>query len=220
MKTIDFIKKYWIAVTLAVIVVLLLLFGVIQKCSAKHTENLINQSELALAIAHVKDSMKTASLQVENAKIDSTRRAEQFKTQTANYTAQIHAKAANKYMALAERKQAELDSLKAINAPCDQQLGKCEETNGVLHLAISQKDSTIQDLGTKATGLTNQLTMCDSQRVNDGLMLQSSKNQITEVTRINESLKKELKGKDNFFTKNAIWIGAVAGAVFTYLVVK
>ena len=220
MIILNFLKKYWLYATLVVVIFVLLIFGGVQKCSSNHTENLITQSAIAMATAHVKDSMKIADLQARNTAIDSTRRVEQSKTQTASNTAKVQTAAANKYMAQAEKAEHERDSLRAIKAPCEQQLEKCDESNSKLNQAIVQKDGANKNLGIKADGFENQMNQCDEQRKNDGLMLQSKNNQIGEVTRINESLTKELKAKDNFFAKNAIWIGVVAGAVVTYLVVK
>ena len=216
----DFFRKYGVQVALVAIILLFVIFNFVSTCNSKHAAKTLTQTELNDALAHQRDSITSANLQLENVKIDSTRSVEARKTKTAEQAAQIHAGTANKFKSKANKLQSELDSLKAINAPCEQQLTKCEETSDNLYKVIAQNDSTIEDIGREAEGYSRQLYLCDSQRKNDSILIQSKISLISETDRINGQLRKELQRKNSWFERNKLWIGVVVGVVGTVLVVK
>ena len=134
----------------------LCIFGV-QKCVDKNLNEAVLSAQDGANTQTIVDSVKNAYRWAEIAKIDSVNKvyAEQAKEskQSADKFKKIACNLAKKTNAM----QAELDSLKSINAPCTDQLDLCVEIGKQLRNEMSAKDTVIKDLDREALSYSLQL---------------------------------------------------------------
>lgn len=198
----------------------LFLIAIVSNCGDKKISKVITTSDMQTALLKQKDSLKTVYFKLENDKIDSVKAVEAIKTKQAEYKAQKHAVSALKYLANANKLQNELDSLKTINAPCETQLDKCEDTNQSLRKVIAENDTTIENLGQEAEGYSKRLYLCEKQNFNSSVLILDKDKSILSLNQINESLTDNLKRKNNWFNRNKLWIGFGLGAATTAFILK
>ena len=203
---IQLIKAY----KFSIIAVLILVFVIIlQKCDVKHTDNVINGSELSTAINHVKDSLKTLHYQELIANYKAGQQAEAIKT-----VAYKHRAAG--YKTELERLKHISDSLIEIY-PIDT---ICRKIVSAKQAEIDTLNASIELIGQEAESYSKQLYLCDKASIIKDTIIIGKTELIQKQQLINDKLLKELKGKQNWFERNKLWIGVVAGAVGGWLIVR
>jgi hypothetical protein len=194
--------KNWIKNNLIQIIVILILVFVIflQKCGVKHTDNVINQSEMSTALLKQKNALETAFAQE---RIDSSKIIQNLHKRISDGLKPIIIVKEKKAQALVI--QVKKDT--ATTALCDS--------------AINMQEQLILDLDTKSWHDSIQLSECNKQNVYKDSIILKKDTVISETARINDKLTNELKAKNNWFNIIKIWIdGVAAGVVGTLLVVK
>jgi len=204
--------KNWIRTNIiAIIVVLALLFVILlQKCGVKHTENVINQTEIQQAVNQVKDSLQSLHYIELIANYKSGQDAE------AKKTIEVKRKLAQIKISASELKFKN-DSLKKLIPVTDT---LCNTVVGSMQAEIDTIKAENVLLDIEAESYSRQLYLCEKQSYLKDTVILNKIDLINRSNDLNRKLSKELKAKNNWFNRNKIWIGVVVGSVGTFLIVK
>lgn len=130
--------------------------------------------EQANAVLRHQDSIKSDSLDKDTRRINNLRVSEQKISDIAHWAATTHLNQSTRYKSTIDRQQTVIDSLS--QAPCSEQLVATQSQNTTLKADNSEKDSTIEELGTETESYSRQLNQCDEQKANITDELASAKN--------------------------------------------
>lgn len=203
----DFVKNNLIQI----IIILILVFVIfLQKCGVKYTDTVMNQSELQQAVNHVKDSLQSVHYNELLANYKAGQQAEEKKTDA------IQRKLTQTNANAAELKLKN-DSLKKL-IPVKDTLCNMVVTSMQAEIDTINTENVL--LNNKAESYSRQLYLCEKQSVLKDTVIMNKTSLLSETNRINDQLKKDLKRKNNWFNRNKIWLGVIAGAVGTWLIVK
>jgi len=134
----------------------LCLFG-ITKCVDKKVNTAVLSAQNLSDRQSIIDSVKSSYNSSENAILDSINAIYKSDAEKAKQSADKFKKIASKLAKETNAMQAELDSLKSVNAPCENQLDLCNEIGTQLRKEISAKDTIISDLDSEALSYSLQL---------------------------------------------------------------
>lgn len=190
-----FIDKYWMPVTILVIISVFL----VNYIGNKHTEKVITNSELSLALAKQKNELETKYISMLS---DSSKVIQANNKRISDELKPIIIYKEKKAKALVDKVRKDT----ATTALCDS--------------AINAQEQLIFDLDTKAYHDSIQLSECNKQNAYKDLTILKKDTTIVEAERVNANLTKELERNNNWFNRSKIWIGAVAGSVVTLLLLK
>lgn len=159
------------------------------------------------------DSIQSASIKSENARIDSIRTEESKKTEQYKSEAIYWKTEAGKYKKSAAVLRSDLDNFIAAykkdtlaqSEECDQIITSCNENIEVLNNENTALNKANEALNNEAEGYAKQLMYCDEQRRNDSIML-ASKNAIIASFQ---------PPKQTWFERNKFWVGLGIGIVGT-----
>jgi predicted RNase H-like nuclease (RuvC/YqgF family) len=203
--------KNWIKNNIIQIIVILILVFVIfmQKCGVKRTNNVINNSGLQQAVNHVKDSLNAIHYNELIANYEAGLKAEAVNTA-------IYKDKASKYKTESERLKHISDSLIA-KYPIDT---TCKKIVTAKQAEIDTLNVEVENIGQEAESYSRQLYLCEKGSILKDTVILKKINLINQTNDLNTKLTKELKAKNNWFNRNKIWFGVVAGIVGTLLVIK
>lgn len=191
----NFIDKYWM-LSIPLVLIIFILAG---QCSTKHTEKVITDSELSMALAKQKNELETKYISMLS---DSSKVIQANNKRISDGLKPIIIYKEKKAKALVDKVRKDT----ATTALCDS--------------AINAQEQLIFDLQTKAYHDSIQLAECNKQNAYKDLTILKKDTTIVEAERVNANLTKELERNNNWFNRSKIWIGAVAGSVVTLLLLK
>jgi hypothetical protein len=180
-----------------------------QKCGVKRTNNVINNSGLQQEVNHVKDSLNDIH----------------YNELIANYEAGQKAEAVNTsiYKARAAEYKTESERLKHISDSLIDKYGLdtiCQKIVTAKQAEIDTLNVAVENIGQEAESYSQQLYLCEKSNILKDTVIMNKTDLINQTNELNNKLIKDLKNKNNWFNRNKIWIGVVAGAIGTFLIVK
>lgn len=209
MKILNFIKNNWSQTLLVIVFLLFIIFGGLDKCSIRHTDNIVDQVEVSQRENFIIDSVNSAnSSKVINA-IDSIN-----KKRCVEVT-ELNKKISNRDNIIAKQKVG-LDTLlaKFENGDSTQHtLPACEEIVNIQKNVIKQQDLSLKD--------RSSIILKQDSTIKDGVVKYNLKSE--ELVRVRDMYKtcdnntklliKELHSKDNWWRRNEKWFYFVGGVI-------
>lgn len=172
----NLIKAFWKPIAIIAIITILASVIGINSCIKKKNEAKANiqseQANTAILRAFLIDSVRTADIKAEFAKLDSIKRSEAQKTIVADAAAKYHAANVNRLRGKNDYLQWRIDSMIQANTSCPEMLDASLELNDSLRSEISELDNENLALDKEAEGYSNQLLLCERQStLKDSLLI-------------------------------------------------
>jgi len=201
---------------------LAIIFSVTRSCTVRKADREQAEQQLEQALINQKDKLQSEFYKLKQHEIDSIKKNEYKKLQDAkNEVAK-----SKQLVAIAnketQKRQAELDSLLNVDAPCTESLTACIETNNSLYTLISAKDSLINDLGNEAENYSRLLFLSEKQYLNCSGMIVSKD---STINRLNAALLSQQKtyntkqrvNKIDKFIRNTVIVAESVGIIYLLL---
>ena len=204
----DIIKNSFLIV--GAIVIIILLITRFDSCTRNNTNELVTTTELNSKLQAQKDSLETLRL---NERIGNFK-AGQDKEKKNTVSIQVELdKTKRNYSQVKHR----ADSLQRLVPESDT---TCIKALTAKQAQIDTLDHENVLLDQEAESYSKRLYLCEQQSMVKDTIITNKTSAITETTRINETLINQLRKKDNWFERNKIWIGVVAGATGVFVLTR
>lgn len=226
-ETIDFLKRSSLAIILAIIV-LLMIFGGLDRCSRNNSNQLVEQTQVDQWKRHYKDSIDSSYLKIDNVRLDSVKRADSIKTEFHKKRADNLQKVVNRQDKTIKKLQREANAAVSNyeNDPtvqsekCDSAISKLQQVNDSLYIQTDSLKAECEELDAEAEGYSRQLYQSNLQLINKQKEIFIKDSFLSEANQINQQLQNQIKKDNNWWRRNEKWFYLGAGVVMTGLILK
>lgn len=196
-KILLFLNKFWLPILAALIILTLFLSGSFDRCSIRHTEDIIEAVDEASLRRAIIDSMQTVQAKARLAAIDSVK------------------KAASKVIGRQDKQIRSLkdslgNALTHYDSDTTVQTPTCDSIIDLFGKVVVRQDSTIQQQIIRSTALESEVKITQDLLAGCGTSLGVEKNNVQE-------LKDELRRKMSWWNRNEKWVYFSAGAAIPIL---